>query len=152
MRSIQLLLFVSAFGGLLLAEEKPKGEPILAEGTWTITEMSLNGKKAVPGETGPDEIIVKDGKMTFYKKGEALNHFKDFTLAVDTKSTPKKMDLITKNSETGARHFLPAIYQVEESELTLGVSLPQPDVKTARHASFEESEKAGIHLKARLKK
>lgn len=135
-----------------LTQEIPTGEVPIAEGNWIIVEMSLNGKKFVPGENSPDEIIVKDRKLSFMMQGKPLEHFKNFSLASEETSRPKKLDLIIQNTEKGTRHFLPAIYQVTENELTLGIALPQAETKVVRPSSFEESEKSGILLKARLKK
>ncbi|MCX7664350.1 MAG: hypothetical protein N2112_02255 [Gemmataceae bacterium] len=135
-----------------LTQEIPLSEVPITEGSWTIVEMSLNGKKVVPGENSPDEIVIKNRKLCFMMQGKALEHFKDFSLASEETSRPKKLDLIVQNTEKGTRHFLPAIYQVAENELTLGIALPQAETKLVRPTSFEESEKSGILLKARLKK
>jgi hypothetical protein len=77
-----------------LTQEIPLSEVPITEGSWTIVEMSLNGKKVVPGENSPDEIVIKNRKLCFMMQGKALEHFKDFSLASEETSRPKKLDVI----------------------------------------------------------
>jgi uncharacterized protein (TIGR03067 family) len=109
------------------------------EGAWEVTSLEAIGRKAPPGE-GPERFVVREGRATFFAKGQEMPTFRQLRLDFGASKTPKAVDLVR-----GEGDFLPCIYELKGDELKLATPLVPPNRKPGeplvRPSSFDTKDK-----------
>jgi uncharacterized protein (TIGR03067 family) len=111
------LLAVLVVGLLVAADDKAddvKKDLKAFEGTWTVAELQVNGKKATEEEVKNFEtkLTFKDNKLTLTLEGQTF----EGTVTIDPSKTPKTVDVKAKNRR-GDQVESHGIYEIDKDTL-----------------------------------
>jgi uncharacterized protein (TIGR03067 family) len=101
------------------------------QGTWTLTQIEIGGKKVDVPEGKGMQLVFSGDKVT--AKG-GLKGDEDGSYTIDASKKPKQITLMKKGG--GADDTMQGIYEIEGNTLRIGTSAKGP--KGARPTGFDD--------------
>lgn len=133
----QLLSATLLFVASAAPAAEPEGDLKTLQGAWFIAEANLAGRDHLDDFKGMKLTVTGEKYAIDFGKNSETG-----TLALDSKKSPKQIDLTTRKDGPFKGRNLPGIYAFKDDTVVLCLNSEKPDRPTA----FEAKEKSPVML------